>query len=267
MVSVDSMPLLQLGHSHLRDLEVCPRKFWLRHVAQVAWPAAPMPAAVEEALALGQLFHLTMQRHFEGIEPLEPPPAVADWWGAWQAQPIPLPAGRRLPEIALSLRLEGIRLAARYDLLVLADDYSALIVDFKTGRQPQPVNVLAGSMQARVYPFVLAEGGAQLTGGRPIRPDKITLVFWQASDPGHPIRLAYSDRMHAANRGLLEELTRQVASLEPGIVPPLLHDLTICARCALRSYCWPGLELDASADWDEPQPEAELRQDDLGAEL
>ena len=245
-----------LSRGHLRDLAECPRRFWLRHVKKLVWPADPLPPAVEEALAAGQAFHQLMQRHFLGLDPAAPTGPLADWWRAWQQNPPPLPPGRRLPELTLTVPLGPVHLLARFDLLVLADDENdgtALIVDYKTEHRPRSAARLAADLQSRVYPFVLAQGGSSLTGGRPIPPEAITLLYWQANAPAQPVRLPYSAEQHAANRSYFESLIAVAESLDPAVAPPLIDDLAICARCPFRSYCRP--QLPAAPDDDPPPPE------------
>ncbi len=258
--------LLPLTRARLRDLDECPRRFWLQAVARPPWPAAPLPPQVEMGILLGQQFHQVMRRHFAGLSPGElDMPELESWWRAWQQQGLSLPPGRHLPETTLTVPLQGERLLARFDLLVLPFDESecALIVDWKTERRPRTRIDLAADLQTHLYPFVLAEGGAALAvRGQPAAPspDRIEMIYWQANDPRHPVRLPYSAAQHASNRIRFTELVGRARELVTGTEPPLTDDLTVCSRCRFLSYCGRGVR---PAPEPEPEDDQELL-DELG---
>jgi len=245
--------------TRLRDLAECPRRFWLRNIAQVPWPAAPLPPAVEESLEHGREFHQLMERHFLGLELENVSPELRAWWTAWQRHPFPLPPGRRLPEITLSVPLDGERLLARFDLLALAKDGQALILDWKTERHPRTRAQLATDIQTQLYPYVLAEGSAALTKEPAIAPDQIEMIYWQANDPTNPARFAYTAEQHAANRSRFQTLIAQASTLRPDVEPPSIDDPTLCARCAYRTYC--GREIPPKPN---PYPEDDNIQLEMG---
>jgi hypothetical protein len=110
----------------LQDYADCPRRFQLRYLLQLAWPAlAAEPADEYEAQTRdGETFHRLAQQHTLGIIPWQDQPQLdadplAEWWRAYLADPpADLPA-IRLPEITLSAPLGDHRLSAKYDLLAL----------------------------------------------------------------------------------------------------------------------------------------------------
>ncbi len=250
--------------ARLRDLSECARRYWLRNIAQIPWPAAPLPPAVEKAVERGRQFHQLMHRHFLNMELPALPPSLRTWWAAWQRDPLPLPPGRLWPEITLSVPLAGERLLARFDLLVLADDGSALIVDWKTESRPRKRAELAADIQTQLYPFILAEGGHTLAPRpAPIEFGQVVMVYWQANAPADPLCFPYSADQRQANRKQLEELIGKAQVLKPANQPPLIDDLSICLRCSYRSYCGRGEPEppdDAEPDLDEfalPRPDLE----------
>ncbi|MCB0227345.1 MAG: PD-(D/E)XK nuclease family protein, partial [Anaerolineae bacterium] len=67
------MPLPQsfpFSQSSLHDFETCPRRFKLRYLDRLRWPAVEAEPIVEaERLArLGQDFHRLVQQHLIGLE-------------------------------------------------------------------------------------------------------------------------------------------------------------------------------------------------------
>ena len=249
-------PLHHIHHVHhpltrarLRDLIDCPRRFWLGTVIQLPWPAAPLPSAVEKSTELGQQFHRLMRRHFLGLEPKESElaPEIRAWWAAWQNHPFPLGPGRLLPEVTLAIPSGKERLLARYDLVLLPakDDEKVLILDWKTEGRPRSREELATDMQTRLYPYILAAGGAALAShtaqATAIAPGRIEMIYWQANDPAKPTRFPYSAGAHAANQTYFERLAAQATALHAANEPAPIDNLTICERCPYATYC--GLDL------------------------
>jgi hypothetical protein len=254
--STAPITLPPLTRARLRHIVECPRRFWLQAVARPPWPAAPLPPQVEASLLLGQRFHQVMRRHFAGLSPEEfDLPQLNSWWRAWQRHGLSLPPGRYLPEMTLTVPLQGERLLARFDLLVIPRDKGerALIVDWKTERRPRTREELAADLQTHLYPFVLAEGGSALVAPDQLAlfsPDRIGMIYWQANDPANPVRFQYSAAQHTSNRDQLVKLVGLAQELARGDEPPLIDDLTICSRCRFLSYC--GRAVSAAP---EPEPE------------
>lgn len=258
-----------LTRASLNDLATCARRFWLRYRAGIPWPAPPRPRDLQESMKRGQEFHKIMQRHFLGLAPEIVPPELDPWWNAWQDHPVPLLPGERLPEVTLSVPLEGARLLARFDLLVLAQDGRALILDWKTDRHPRSRAQLAADIQTLLYPFVLAEGGTALAvpagvgspraGVAARSPQQIEMVYWQANDPANPIRFPYSAETHDHSRDVLRALVTQAKALRPEVEPAVIDDLTVCARCVYRTYCGRELPGTPGFDWEaDLEPPVEL---------
>lgn len=227
----------------LGDFLICRRRFQLRYVEQVPWPA-PFSQAdpeLEALMELGQTFHQAAHQYFVGVDPTEligghPDPRLKDWWQAFERHVLPrLPEGERWPEASLSIPVHGSWLTARFDLLVVAPSGQATLFDWKTGHVPQR-DVLARDMQTRVYPFVLAESGRLEEIGHAIRPDDIAMVYWFAQEPTQLIRFPYSAAAHADNRREFNALIAEITRLEADQFPKV-DDLNPCRRCNYRAYC------------------------------
>lgn len=227
-----------LTRSRLQALVECGRRFWLHSIRRVPWPAATEASGAQEAFVRGQEFHRLMERQFLGL-PVDPvAPDLREWWGAWQAHPLTLPAGWTRPEVTLSIPVAGERLVARYDLLAIpADpDGTLVIVDWKTGARPRARAALNEDMQSRLYPYVLVEGAAAVTG-RALRPEGVELVYWQAAAPADPVRFGYTAAEHESNGHEIEALIDRAHGLNAEAMPPVIEDLSVCARCPYRTFC------------------------------
>lgn len=249
----------QFSQSSLQDFDTCPRRFELRYLRQLRWPAAeaePIQAA-ERLAQLGADFHRLAQQHGVGLDEsaltaslAEADPDLQSWWRSYLAhRPAELAGARLYPEITLSTPLRGYRLLARFDLLAVQPDGRFLIVDWKTAQHRPPREVLARHLQTRVYPYVLARAGTALNGGQPIDPAAIEMLYWYPAVPDAPERFAYTpvllDRDEQILNGLIDQINRAAQTGQF----PLVDDRQPCAWCVYRSFCDRG---------DRPGPLADL---------
>ncbi len=259
---------LQLSQASLQDFVDCRRRFQLRYLLRRAWPAIPAEPVqdYESHLRRASLFHRLVQQSILGV-PLDALSALAanegigDWWANFSAAaPADLP-GQRQPEIVLSAPLGPFRLMAKYDLVVIAPEGRATILDWKTSRRRTPRPWLSRRLQTRVYPYLLAEAGHDLNRGRPIAPDQITMIYWFADFPDQPERFVYSAGQHRENAGYLAGLVEQMTLLAGGDGDwPLTPLERNCRFCVYRSLCDRGVEAghldDADLDLEDFVPES-----------
>lgn len=239
--------------ANLQDYVDCPRRFQLRYLWELAWPAIEAEPAddYEAHVRHGELFHRLIHQHQLGLAPERLSATVAAaveegagqlaiWWANYlEAGPSDLPEQRYL-ELTLSAPLGSHRLLAKYDLLAIAPGRRAEIMDWKTGVQRPSRSVLAARLQTRVYRYVLAEAGAHLNGGRPIRPEQIVMCYWFAHFPEQPERFIFDAIQHAADRKYLTDLAAEIAAAGEGDFP-LTDDVRRCRFCAYRSLCGRGV--------------------------
>jgi hypothetical protein len=118
-------------------------------------------------------------------------------------------------------------------------------------------------MQTLVYPYVLAEAGEAVTGGAPVAPRQITLVYWFAS--GQPEeRFAYGVRAHAEAGGRLRALIDEIAERDIAVWPLTDSDQD-CAYCPYGTLCErEGVEGEPPTEWD---PEGQESGDPFAIDL
>lgn len=244
-------PDFQFSQSSLQDYVECARRFQLRYLERVAWPAPQaQPIREHEArIARGQAFHRLVQQHLLGIPEEKLAPAAADsdlsrWWQAYLAARPAALEGRRHIEATLTATVAGYRLLAQYDLIVIAP-HAAWIFDWKTSpRPPKPaaVHALFERMQTRVYRYLLARAGADLNGGRPLAPEWVTMVYWFAETPDAPATFPYDADQYAADERVLTGLIAEIRARDPSAQWELTSQERRCAFCAYRSLCERGVE-------------------------
>ncbi len=242
------IPNLRFSQRSLADYLVCKRRFRLRYIDRLVWPA-PFSQAdqeLEALMELGRDFHQAVHQRFVGVDPDEliagnPDGRLATWWKAFETHALPhLPEGECWPEAVLSVPMGASWLVARFDLLIVSPSGHATIVDWKTGRLPDTSD-LEQQMQTRVYPFVLAEAGTSFNHNQPIPPERITMAYWYARSPADLVEFPYSAEAHERNRQALRSLIDEILRL-PADGFSKVADFGPCRRCNYRAYCGRDVE-------------------------
>lgn len=236
-----------LSQYKLANFLACQRRFQLRTLRRLPWPAPPLPERTEQLLQQGQDFHQLLERHFLGLTITSatiPDSRVRQWWQAFAAHaPVKnLPANvRYLPETGLTVPLGHHLLYGRFDLLIIGEDTQnqpfAHVFDWKTGR-PATADELNGRWQTRLYLALLAEGGSafwpqtvQLT------PEQISLTYWYVQDAETPVTIGYNTAAHQANWAELQQIAARLDDAFAVGNWPLTDDWSKCRECAYQVYC------------------------------
>lgn len=242
----------------LSDFLACQRRFQLRYIKQLAWPAAPIEDHAAAARQLGEQFHRLLHHHFLGLAPgeeIKRQPTLRRWWEIFQQEGPAIPLGERYPELGLTAPIGRHLLTGRFDLLVMSDE-AAHLFDWKTEARPRSEAALREDLQTRLYLALITEGAPAL--GRPLEPERVSLTYWYVNDPARSVTITYNQAAHQRAWDWLESVTAQIMELAAGDQRlPLTDDWQECARCLYQVYCgrqaagfdpdWPG--------WDEEETE------------
>jgi hypothetical protein len=242
-------PLL-LDQTALATFEVCPRRFQLRYLEHLPWPASPLNGQQSLAFERGRRFHRLLERHFLGlpvdVEAIDDA-VVRDWWQRFAHGNLRIPDGKHWPEHRLTIPAVSHFLNGRFDLLVLgAEDGKPIahIFDWKTSH-PRSAADLQSTWQTRLYLALVAESGRALfPEGQTLTPDHISLTHWYPREAEQPRVLIYSKADHEKNWSAIqnlvaaiEELAAATNTLDPKEAWPLTADLSHCRTCMYQAYC------------------------------
>jgi hypothetical protein len=257
----------QYSQSSLQDYVECARRFELRHVKRLQWPAVEAEPIDEREshLQQGAAFHHMVHQHLLGVpaEALTASLPEADerlrrWWTGYLAADFinELPPGRQ-PEFVLSAPLAGHRLIAKYDLLAIEPGGRAVIVDWKTSLRKTPRADLEKRLQTVIYRYLLVRAGSQLNGGKPISPERVEMIYWWAEAPDEMEALSYSHTEHKQDEQYLTEL---IQTTQAQTLFELTPDEWRCRFCTYRSLCQRGI---GAGGFDEDTVEAAADSDDF----
>lgn len=242
-------PQFAFSQSSLQDYADCPRRFQLRYLDRLIYPAAETEPAMENERHQqeGQYFHRLAQQYLLGIPAeklarLANTPDLERWWENF-INATDLTGLRDLPglypEVTLSAPLGDFRLVAKYDLIALTEDEKIVIYDWKTYRKRPRNEWLVARWQTRVYRFLLVAAGSQFNGGKPIVPERCEMVYWFSNFPDEPARFPYNEAQYKRDWDALTRLTEEIQSASSY---PLTDDRQKCAYCPYRSFCDRGVQ-------------------------
>ncbi|HEY5731947.1 MAG TPA: PD-(D/E)XK nuclease family protein [Anaerolineales bacterium] len=252
------MQFTTLSQSSLQDYIDCAKRFQLRYLERLSYPAVESEPTLENEKhqQQGAYFHRMVQQYLVGV-PAEQITKIANtvdlqrWWENFLATPdlrglTPLRSasgvqgkalGNLLPEATLSAPLKDFRILAKYDLIAI-ENGKATIYDWKTYRKRPRNEWLAARMQTRVYRALLVHAGAHLNGRTSFEPEQIEMVYWFANFPNEPARFKYSSAQYKRDWDTLEKLADEIQNASSY---PLTDDRTKCSYCPYRSYCDRGV--------------------------
>jgi CRISPR/Cas system-associated exonuclease Cas4 (RecB family) len=241
------MQLTTLSQSSLQDYHDCPRRFELRYLQQLAYPAVEAEPALENEKHQqeGDYFHRLAQQYFIGIpaeriEKLANTDNLRRWWENFVSDK-DLSGLRNLTglmaETTLSAPLGKFRLLAKYDLIAVDKD-KVTIYDWKTYRKRPKNEWMLIRWQTRVYRALLAKA-------KNFAPEQIEMIYWYADFPAEPARFTYSAEQFKRDWDALEKIAGEIFSASSF---SLTEESARCNYCPYRSYCARGIRAGDAAD-------------------
>jgi len=256
----------QFSQKNLQDYLECQRRFQLRYLLHIAWPALEAQPAIENEahLRMGAVFHYLIRQHQSGVphELLSQTiqhycetgqNELSIWWenylnainhedniGALFQSDSPTKP-EIFPEISFSVPLGDFRIVAKFDLLIINPLGTSTIIDWKTTRKLPSRGWLQERMQSRVYPFVFTKVGSSFHLGSPIEPEQVRMLYWFANYPTQPEQIPYSREQFIADESYFMHLHNQIIQKSDDDFY-LTHNEVSCRFCIYRSLCDRGVQ-------------------------
>jgi hypothetical protein len=246
------------SQSSLQDYSDCNRRFQLRYIEQLQWPAVETAPVLENERRQveGQQFHRMVQQYLLGL-PGEKMMHIAQnsdsenlarWWENFISARLTTLAGLDdhifYPELTLSAPAGNQRVLAKYDLIAVKDG-RATIYDWKTTHKRPKDEWMATRLQTKVYLSLLVKAGSHLNGGQPFAPERVEMVYWYADFPSEPSSFRYDTTRYQHDWDALIALIREIASKQSY---PLTEDQKKCSFCPYRSFCERGVSAGENED-------------------
>jgi hypothetical protein len=239
------------SQSSLQDYVDCARRFQLRYIEQLQWPAVETAPVLENERRQveGQQFHRLVQQSIIGLPAdklakMANSANLARWWSHWLDFQGLEDLGSLFPEITLSAPVGKHRIMAKYDLIAVKDGH-ATIFDWKTYHKRPKDQWMSVRLQTKVYRALLVVAGAHLNSGQPFAPEQVEMVYWYADFPNEPSKFPYNKSQHKRDWDGLVKLVSEISAKQSY---PLTDDEKKCGYCPYRSYCERGVQADEGDD-------------------
>ena len=247
---------MQLPHDfhfsqyNLQDYVDCPRRFELRHLRKLEWPAVQTAPVLKQELRMerGTQFHRLVQQWVAGI-PAEKlaqrisDPYLRDWWETFlREQPLKPFPGKVKAEMTLTAPFMGYRMLAKMDILIANPGRTLTIFDWKTSdKRPRSATLLA-KVQTRLYPMMAVLAGAHLNQRTPWRAEQVSMHYWFVQHPAEAEVLEYNDTRFESDKNYLEGLIEEILWNAEDDTFAMTKDAHKCRFCQYRSFCERGIE-------------------------
>ena len=246
----------RFSQSSLQDYVDCKRRFQLRYIEKLAWPAIESEPVLQHELFMqhGKLFHQLAHQYLIGIPAERLVETIADdqlmtWWERFvefathidDQSDIQIQNTQRFPEITLIAPLLEYQLQAKYDLLLKTEKDTFIILDWKTNRVHPKQTQLAKRLQTRVYLFLLVKAGEHFNQGKEIAPEAITMVYWFTEYPDRPTIFKYNQSTFEADQQYLQSTIATIQALSADAFTKTGEERH-CRFCNYRSLCDRGSE-------------------------
>lgn len=240
------------SQSSLQDFSDCPRRFQLRYLFQLSWPA-PIAEPIQENERLtraGERFHNLARQALLGVslDALHESVLASGesnlplWWQHFlQLLPL-LQVGECRPEYSVSVPMGEHRLLAKFDLVqYFATEQRAVIWDWKTSLHRPPRARLEKRWQTHLYPYLLARTGLPRLGNASLTPSGIEMVYWFPHTPDQPERFLYSEEQFQRDEESLQAILAEINRRQPSQFEQTA-DERHCHFCVYRSLCERGIQ-------------------------
>ena len=229
----------------------CRMKFKKRYIDGLLWRSHE--STENNHAEKGRLFHLLAYRYFMGLDDTfvdeKGEYANIKVWqdrlkmtlgtvlsGASKGVAQNRPQCHLFPEFELKLCEGETRLQAKYDLIMIDTDNRAVIYDWKVQDKPIKPKNAEQAFQTRVYMYLLAKAG-DIIQGKPIKPEDITMIYWQANHPASQVKICYSEELFKLDEEFLKSEIEKILNCDFGSAGLKTTDEKVCRFCEFCSIC------------------------------
>lgn len=233
------------SQSSLQDYDDCPRRFQLRYIDKVQWPAvetAPMMENERRQIE-GQIFHRMVQQYFIGL-PEEKITLLAStdnlrrWWENFITLGPKRTSGLNFTELSLASHIGKHRIIAKYDHVAVKPEVAITIYDWKTYLKRPKRIWMADRYQTRVYLSLLHRSKDKFLNLGNTELENIEMIYWYAEYPDTPEKFEIQETQSSKTWEALEQLISEIDARQSF---PMTENEKLCSYCVYRSFCERGI--------------------------
>ena len=184
------------SQNSINTYKSCPLKFKYKYIDNISWRYDDFSAnEYYKGLKKGREFHLLCERYFSNIPLGEINDDKFNKWISKVKKVIPIKEGYTyLPEYEIRLSLNGNKILAKYDLVVIGEN-KIEIWDWKTESKEINYRNVENRMQTILYLVLAKEVIGNLLNIN-IPSENISMKYYQPEFDDGPICITYNDEKH-----------------------------------------------------------------------
>ena len=256
----------------LQDYVDCPRRFELRYLQDMPWPALESEPylAHEEHIQLGKQFHQLAQQLIIGIPSKQLQtqtmhPVLEQWWLNLLDFYPSVKDNHLLAEVKIGAAISEFRAIAVYDVLIIKEDASITILDWKTGatnKRPSSQSI-RNRIQSKLYPLIYILANKNLLNQIKQKENMLQMMYWFPHFPSQPEVISYT---YLAYENDLAEISKHIQEIDAltGKSFSLTVDKSHCKYCVYRSFCDRGI---SAGDFQDLLDVQETAQEDINLDF
>ncbi len=237
----------QFSQKNLQDYVDCHRRFQLKYLLKMEWPAPRTEPILEaeQQMLLGQRFHELMQQSFIGIPIKELEASIDDpilqlWWNNFQDRFGGSFQGQLFPEHILMCKIDGLNFIAKYDLVQIKPDSTVIIYDWKTTQFPPRLELIKRRLQSRVYPTLFILGASSFLSCPDFSVSNLQMIYWYPNFPELSLVIPTDDNKYNEDLAYIRELVKEIEGKDSTSFE-LTNEVKRCKYCNYRSLCDRGV--------------------------
>ncbi|MTI79738.1 MAG: PD-(D/E)XK nuclease family protein [Firmicutes bacterium] len=206
---------MYFSQNSINTYDNCYLKFRRRYIDGLYWPGSWVTDKDKrENIERGKLFHLLAERYYSGIPTGDLQHSMDGEVVRWFAN---LKKFRPLtdeadffPEQEIRFCQDGMKIMAKYDLLMAHPDGRAVIFDWKTNANKPKSQYYQRHMQTIVYRYLLAKAGEDFSPQNKLLPSDISMVYWNPRYPSMVEPISYTQERLANDEKLMKDKIREI---------------------------------------------------------
>ena len=232
---------LFLSQSSLEIFNNCRMKFKKRYIDGLYWKNTTSDSEEAMKTEKGRLFHLLAYRYLLGLdcgldETDEDYKELDSWMIKLKNFIGPSQGSSFYPEYELKLSDDILKIQAKYDLISIGDNGKVVIYDWKVQEKSLNRNRVENAYQTIIYRYLLARLGEIINGER-IKPENISMVYWQPTHPSNAVCINYSQEMYEKDGGFLKSEINKIMTCDFESSNLKTMDQKVCRYCEYCAIC------------------------------
>ncbi|MCC3867788.1 PD-(D/E)XK nuclease family protein [Terrisporobacter mayombei] len=225
------------SQNSLNTYKSCPFKFKYKYIDNINWKHDDLGSReYYDSLRYGRDFHLLCERYFSNIPIGEFEDKNFNKWINKIKDLLPIKeCNIYLPEYEMNLNLNGRKVVAKVDLVIIEKDKISLW-DWKTENQEITYKNALNRMQSMVYMF-LTEEIIRKNFYPSYKIENISMNYYQPALENKPVIIKYNDKFHEENKMKILNIIDNIENSDFNNENNINKNTNHCKYCEFNKLC------------------------------